>query len=247
MRKQSLMLAVATAIALLAVPAPALAQDLEDVLAKHYEAIGGVDAWEGITSTRMEGTLAIDAMGMAMDGPFKLVQKSPAMSRAEFTIQGMSGVMAYDGEMGWQINPLAGIATATPVGEAERRQMAEQADIAGPLFNWKEKGHAVELLGTEDVAGTTAYKLKLTVATGEESFYYIDTDSYRAIQTVATRDIQGAPTQITTHFEDYKEVGGLVMPHTIEVTNPMFSQTITFTSIEVNPTIDDAVFVMPEK
>ena len=39
-----------------------------------------------------------------------------------------------------------------------------QADIDGPLVDWKSKGHKVEYLGTEDMDGTQAHKLKVTAA-----------------------------------------------------------------------------------
>ena len=36
----------------------------------------------------------------------------------------------------------------------ELKAIIEDSDLDGPLVNWREKGHRVEYLGTEDVDGT---------------------------------------------------------------------------------------------
>jgi hypothetical protein len=42
----------------------------------------------------------------------------------------------------------------------DTKSLMEDADIDGPLVDWKAKGSTVEYLGTEDVDGTQAHKLK---------------------------------------------------------------------------------------
>ncbi len=51
-----------------------------------------------------------------------------------------------------------------------------------------------------------------------------------------------------TSFGDYKEVGGLMLPHVIAsgVKGGPQRQTITIEKIELNPEIDDSRFAMPE-
>ena len=106
---------------------PVVGQSLDDVLAKHYEAIGGLEAWTGLESMEMSGTISL-AGGMAQ-GPFQVHQKRPSMTRIEITIQGMNIIQAYDGKMAWQIMPMTGstepaeadpgIPTAERVGATE--------------------------------------------------------------------------------------------------------------------------------
>ena len=83
LRNPRLAAALAAIVAALAamVAAPVKAQSVEDILAQHYEAVGGVDGWTGLTTMKASGTLNV--MGGMMTGPFTIVQKRPAMARAQ--------------------------------------------------------------------------------------------------------------------------------------------------------------------
>jgi len=222
--------------------APVTAQSVEDVLARYDAAVGGVDAWTGLSTMKAKGT--INVMGGMMAGPFTIVQKRPAMARVDITVQGMTIVQAFDGETAWQVVPFTG-STAPQVADAETAsQIIEQADLDGPLIGWKEAGHQVELAGMETIDGVEATKLKLTLNTGEVTYYYLDAD-FLPIKIVAVRGVQGVESELTTTLGDYKEVGGLMFPFKIEVDTPLGVQALNFDTIEVNVDVDDAVFSMP--
>jgi len=72
----------------------------------------------------------------------------------EFTLQGMTGIQAYDGTKGWMVMPFMGKTEPEAMTGDDLKQMQDQADmVEGPLLNWKEKGHQVELIGKETVEG----------------------------------------------------------------------------------------------
>ena len=50
---------------------------------------------------------------------------------------------------------------------------------------------------------------------------------------------------VETILGDYREVNGMMIPHSIQVIQDMGSQTLTIEQIEHNIEIDDAQFVMP--
>ena len=79
--------------------------------------------------------------------------------REEFTFGGMTGVTAFDGKSGWKIEPWAGKKDAETLGEDEMKGIIEDAEFDDPLFNYKERGNTVELVGTDQVEGTDVYKL----------------------------------------------------------------------------------------
>ncbi len=128
------------------------------------------------------------------------------------------------------------------------KDIIEQADlIEGPLFDWKEKGHTVELLGEDTIEGTPAWKLKLTRKTGDVSTIWLDKDAYVEIKSEGKSKRGDQEIEVETSFGDYKEVGGLMFAHSI-LSKPKGAPqgaSITVESIELNPTIDDAVFTMP--
>jgi hypothetical protein len=59
--------------------------------------------------------------------------------------------------------------------------------------------------------------------------------------------VRGTEIELETRFGDYREVGGLLWPHTIEVgpKGRPEKQLVTFEKIEVDPEIADARFRMP--
>jgi hypothetical protein len=87
------------------VAVPASAQTLDEVLAKNLKAKGGLDKIKAVQTIRATGTMTV---GPGMEAPFVLEEKRPNMMRLEFTLQGMTGVQAYDGKVGWQLMPFQG-------------------------------------------------------------------------------------------------------------------------------------------
>lgn len=211
----------ALAAILLVCAVPAVAEEtpatekttLEKVLDKHYEAIGGLEAWAGVSTARLAGTMR---MPHGMEAPFTLVFQRPGRSRLEFTLQGMTGIQAVDGQSAWQIMPFMGKTEPERMPAEQAKLMIEQADFDGPLVNWKEDGNKLEYVGTEDVQGTEAHKIKVTLATGDVRFYSLDAEHFLPIRSTGKATLQGQEVSFETSYGDYKEVGGLVMPFWVE-------------------------------
>jgi outer membrane lipoprotein-sorting protein len=185
-----------------------------------------------------------------LQAPFSIMTKRPAKVRIEFSLQGMTGIQAFDGETAWMIMPFMGSSDPQMMPPDMAKQVTEEADIDGPLIGWKEDGHQVELVGKEDVEGTEAYKIKVTRESGEVTHIYLDAEYYLPIKFAATRNMQGQDVMVETSLSDYKKVGDLMFAHSIAAQAegaPMGGQTITIDKVEVNPELQDALFTMPEK
>jgi len=159
----------------------------------------------------------------------------------------MTGITAYDGRTGWKIEPWQGKKDPEALSEEELRDITEESDFDGPLINYQQKGNKVELVGTEQVEGTDAFKLRVTLANGDVRTYYMDTDYYVPIRIVTKRMIRGAEQETETSLGDYKQVAGVYLPYSFE-TGQRGSQDrakITYQKIEANVSIDDRRFVQP--
>jgi len=228
------------------VAAPASAQTLDEILAKNVQAKGGADKLKAVQTMRMTGTMTI---GPGMEAPFVLEQKRPNKLRMEFTLQGMTGVQAYDGKSGWQLMPFSGRKEAEPLPEDAVKQVEEQADFDGALIDYKAKGHTVELVGKEKVEGSDAYKLKLTMKNGDVRYIYLDADQFLEIRTEGKTKIRGTDVEGEGTIGDYKEVGGLMIPHAMESGQKGAAQKMKMTiqKVELNIPLDDSRFTMPKK
>jgi outer membrane lipoprotein-sorting protein len=231
-------------VALLALPAVAEDLTLDQVLANHYEALGGLDAIKGMDTATFVGRMA---MGPGAEAPFKMFFKRPMMARMEFTMQGMTGIQAYDGETAWMIMPFMGKSDPEVMAEDQAKNMQEQADIDGPLVDWQDKGHKVELIGLEDVDGTEAYKIRVDLANGDVRYHYLDSEYFITIKQEGKTTMQGNEVEFEAILSDYKEVGGLMFPHSVE-SKPKGApagQVITIDEIEVGIEVSDDLFAMP--
>jgi outer membrane lipoprotein-sorting protein len=220
------------------------AQTADDIINKHLQARGGKDKIKAVQAERMTGKMV---MGQGMEAPVVMELARPNKLRMEFTIQGMTGVQAYDGKAGWSVMPFMGKTDPEAMSADEIKQTENQADIDGPLMDYKEKGHQVELVGKEDVEGTPAYKLKVTKKNGDIVNIYIDADQYMQIKESGKVTIRGQEIESETTFGDFKPVDGVIYPFSIEskAKGAPGGMTLTISKIEVNPTLDASRFTMP--
>jgi len=234
------------ALAVLMGAGVASAQDLtlDQVLARHYEAIGGLEAWQNVQSMRAVGRIALMP---GTEAPFEMVVMRPHKMRMEFTFQGMTGVQAYDGTTAWMIMPFMGKTEPEPMPADMAKDVIEQSDLDGPLIGYKEDGNQIELAGLVDVEGTKAYQLKVTLENGDVQNYFLDAEYFVPIKIEGSRTVQGNLVEFETVISDYKDVGGLMIAHSIE-SKPKGApagQAITLDTVEINPTVDESIFTMP--
>ncbi len=233
------------ALALLLIAAGAAAQTVDEIIAKNIETRGGLEALQAVHSVRLTGKMSM----MGNQSPITVEWKRPGKLRTEFEMQGMTGTMAYDGENGWSIMPFTGDTKPQPMAEDQLKMVKQQSDmIEGDLVGYKEKGHTVELVGTEEMEGTEAYKLKITRADGDVVYTYLDTEYYLEFKQEAKRTVMGTEANFVTTIGDYKEVGDILLAHSFESVAPDmgFGQSFTIEEVELNAEIDDSRFVMPE-
>ncbi|MGD9252835.1 MAG: hypothetical protein PVG92_02750 [Holophagae bacterium] len=244
-RKILLSLVVVTALAAV----HASAQTADEIIQQNLEAKGGEEAWLAVKSAKITGTMRMGggAAG-AVEAPVVLEFKRPEKVRLEFTMQGMTAIQAYDGEVGWSVMPFMGKTEPEEMAEDQLKDIKQMAELEGPLVDYKEKGHTVEYLGIEEVDGTPAYKLRVNQANGDVVDIFIDEEYFIEFKQEATREVQGNEVKISTVYGDYKEVGGLLFAHSMEMSfgGGPAQQVITLETIELDIDIADERFSMPE-
>ena len=224
--------------------AHAPAQTADEIVARFIKTVGGMERIEAVKSLRRTGRYNA---GGGFEAGLVEENKRPNLVRQEFHLQGMTGVTAYDGRTGWKIEPWNGKKDAEPLGEEEMKGIVEDSDLDGPLVNYRQKGVRVEYVGTDEVEGTDAYKLKVTLANGDVRFYYMDTDYFVPIKVDTKRMVRGAEREYETILGDYKEVAGWYLPFSIEsgVKGSPFRSKITYEKIEANVPLEDVRFRAP--
>lgn len=215
---------------------------LEEILAKNLEARGGKAKLEAIKTYTVDGTMT---MAQGMDLSFTQAMKRPMKYRMDMSFQGMSVVTAFDGTTAWSKNPMAGN-KPEKAPESEVKRMAEQADLDGVLINSKEKGYKLELVGTEDIDGSTAYKIKVTDKDNEVSHMFIDATTWLEIMWSKNISMMGQEADVEIMMSNYQDVGGVQMPMLMEIRSE--GQTVmsmTYSNPKVNVPLSDDRFAFP--
>lgn len=224
--------------------AAAWAQTADEIIEKHLQAMGGKEKLKAVQSERITGKMML---GQGMEAPFTMEMARPNKMRMEFTIQGMTGIQAFDGKTGWAVMPFMGKTEPEAMPDEDVKRMEDQADIDGLLLDYKEKGRQVEYVGKEDLEGTPVHKLKVTQKNGDVVFVYIDAEQFLQLKQAGKTKIRGQEVESETTFGDFKTVEGLVFPHSIEqkAQGMPGGMVMTISKIEVNPSVADSQFTMP--
>lgn len=214
------------------------AQTATDIINKHIDAIGGSDNWKKVTTLHMEASLS----AQGMDIPIVINQIHNKAAKQEFTVMGSTGYSIVTSEGAWAFNPMAGQSKAEPLPEDQAAAAKGQLDIQGDFVDYKEKGKVLELQGSEDVDGTPCFKIKVTDKAGKVVVIYIDSKTYYKVRQSSTANVNGQDMEVVVSYSNFQKIAnaGIVMPFSIE--NTGMPAPLTFSKIEVNGKIDEAIF-----
>ncbi len=247
--RTTLAVVVAAAAATLVPIRSAHALSVDEVVARAIAAQGGADKLRAIKTLRLTGTMHIGGEGFSLDAQIGSLYQQGGRVRSEFTLQGLTAVNALEGTEAWRFQPFEGRREAEHVAGDEAALMTEDAEFEGPLLDWQKKGYKVEYLGTEDVDGTEAHKLRVTRKNGNINWIYLDPDTFVVIRTVQQARVRGAERVAETDYGAYERVAGVWMAFSYE-TGPKGgpkNARITIERAEVNVAVDAAAFRFPQK
>jgi outer membrane lipoprotein-sorting protein len=221
-----------------------VAQTADELVAKNIAARGGLEKIRAVQSMRLTGTMSIGDEKM----PAILELKRPDKMRWEFTVDGQVQVEGYDGKAGWTQMTAGGRTEVEPMSADEQKDVALQADMDGPFVDYRAKGIEIELVGKDKVDGRDAWKLEVTLKSGEKREVYLDAGNFLQVKTVMRREVDGHEIEVTSMIGEYKEIGSLLLPHSFEASaaGAPGRQVLHFERIELNVPLDDGRFEMPK-
>src|SRR5699024_8603666 len=146
---------------------------------------------------------------LIIGGQFELAvtqyQKAPDLQRSEASLQGLTAVQAWDGKEAWQISPFQGRKDPEKMTADDAKVLSDDAPIERALIGARDRGAKIDYLGTEDVNGTAAHKLKVSLKNGDVEYVYLDPDHFLEIRTIAQRSVRGTQIESVTDFGDYEQ------------------------------------------
>ena len=119
----------------------ATAQTANEIVAKYIKTIGGMEKLQAVKTIRQTAKFT---GGGGFEAVLITENKRPNKTREEFSLQGMTGVSAYDGKNGWKIEPWQGKKDAESLSEEELKAVIDGADFDDSLINYQARGNKVE-------------------------------------------------------------------------------------------------------
>jgi hypothetical protein len=226
--------------------APAGAQSVDELVARHVEARGGYEKLKAIQTLKITRTVATPFSNVKVI----LYKKRPNLYRAE---QGPTDGNAPLVPRG--INPTA--AWDTVRGKIEMRPDAAAAeardlegDFDGMLVDWKAKGHTVTYEGREKLPGADTHKLKVKARSGAERTIYLDANTYLERRQTGVLNLPGGRQfNVVLDFSNYKDVNGVKFAFDINEDRtgkePSLSYVTYTEKIEANLPMEDSLFAPP--
>ncbi len=181
--------------------------------------------------------------------PFLLEMKRPGSSRLELEFNGKTSVQAYDGKAGWKLRPFLNRDDWEPFTPDELKASAGKWELDGPLLDYSARGTKVDLEGVEAVEGHDAYRLKLTLKSGDVQHVWIDAKTFLDVKVEGTpHRMDGKMRKVYIAQHDFRNVQGLMVPFELVTTVEGYpdQHKMSIDQILLNPVLGDELFTKPK-
>lgn len=223
------------------------AQTVDEILAKHQEAMGGLDKWNKVKTLVQNTKFTIQGMEIQSKSSI-LVGKA---FRSEIEVMGNKMVQVVEGESGWWIRPqmMGGSGEPEDMPKEMIKVSKNQEAIGSLLLTAKAEGSKIDLVNKEKMDGADVYVIQITKKDGDVGTVYLSASTYLVLKFAAKVNLGGQAVDTELKFSNYKAVDGLYFPFSVETANPMGGGTmqVDTTSIEINPKLEASIFVKPAK
>ena len=217
------------------------AETVDEVLDLHIAARGGTEAWSAIETLTIRGQYT----SFSKVAPFVWYHGGDQKTLFESHMNGNEFRMAYDGEDywgdGWPFDP----GWPSRLNPSDIVAFRQEVDQPSALFHARDRGWDVSLLGPSEFDGMPAIAVELVRPDGEKETWYLDSESYLEIGRESLGADFGRPLDQRYVYDDFREVGGVQIPHYVEGQWYTRHRVLEVESVEVNAELAEQLFVLP--
>ena len=210
---------------------------LDEVLSR-YESSRGASAAD-VQTVSATGTVVM----LGFEVPMKAAFARPGSFRIDIDMQGLTMVLAYDGETAWNVSPMQGVIEPAPLP-------AEMVGAVGILSDFLWGGLAssgeASLAGIEKVERDETYRLDVVTAEGEARALYLGGEDFLERRIVFDGAFLQSAGEIDVTIGDYMDASGLKVPGKIRIAvEGVVAVELRIQEAEAGADIDPASFTMP--
>jgi hypothetical protein len=228
----------------------AQAQTAEDIIEKSIAALGGRAALGKIKTSVMTGTITLTTPAGDIPGTIEIYNAAPNKLRtvikadlSQFGAGPLTVDQRFDGTSGYVLDTLQGNRDITG------NQLDNMRNSAFPhlFLAYKGMGQTVKLAAKEKIGDRDAYVLIFEPTAGSIVKQYVDAESLLPVRAMVTVNVPqlGQDVEQTAEPSDFRDVGGMKVPHKLRVSSSVQGFTVEFAKVEVNIPIDEKMFSKP--
>lgn len=212
----------------------------ESILDRALEVTGGADAYAAVKTYKISGTFEIPAQKIVAQ--LTIVAREGHQFAMDIVIPGLGTERSgADGTTVWASSAMTG---SRILAGPERERSIRDADLLRDL-NWKDYYKSATTTGLEDLAGKPTFVVAMVDTSGVAETRYYDKESGFLVRQTGVLKTQMGEMKTDSHFSNYKELGGLIMPLSVRMEVMGTEQLLTISAAEVNPAVSDDAFALP--
>ncbi|MEK6285164.1 MAG: hypothetical protein AABO57_05435 [Acidobacteriota bacterium] len=213
---------------------------VDQILDKYVQALGGKATIEKFTSSASKGSFEIPTFGAS--GTAEIWEKAPNKTALRLDIPGFGIVQeGFNGTVAWSQDPQSGFREKTG---AELATTKLDADFYKPI-RLKQLYPKITVKGKDKIGDKDVYVLEAAPAEGSPETWYFDAASGLLSRMDIERESPQGKMAVQVFTEDYKDVDGMKVPHTVRQVTPAFTIIIKVDEVKHNVPIDESKFNKP--
>ncbi len=212
---------------------------LDVLLERHVEALGGRQAIEAIHS--MVSTGEVEMISTGMKGTIRSVTLLPCLSYTEARLGLFTVTQGFDGERIWMVGPNGMLQINRD--EDSRKNQITTCLLENFGYISQIEDFTLEYSETAIVDSSEHHVLSLIPDEGYPCRIFIDSSSYL----ITMLEIESMTGMVEHRFYDYRDTGGVLMPFRTVTTQKTIGQSVEIKTltVEINGEIDPAIFLPP--
>lgn len=209
---------------------------VNELLQRYTQALGGVEKLRAVESIVKTSTITLSAAGQQFDGTSVVKQKAPNKQYQALSLPIVQQEQWVNGTAAWMKQ---GSQPPQPMPDNIAASVRDRATMFY-VTKLPDLGYHCSIVGKRN-----GMIILRAVKNGKETRFYFDENTYLLRRTDQQEGDQETGITMSEYYDDYRAVGGIMLPHKERLESPMFSITSTST-YQLNVPLEDSQFEPPK-
>jgi outer membrane lipoprotein-sorting protein len=210
--------------------------ELEELLARHYEARGGLERLLALDDLAAAGRMIVADQHI----PFLLFRKRPNYYRLDIATTQGSRITACDGQIAWQLDPAVEGSKPEVLSGGREAELLRQSPFDEILVRYKDTGERLFFSGKENLDSTEAYRIEIDIPNSNRNTVFLDAETLLETKRLVWAGPEGTPPVEISY--EYTEVDGLPVPKRQTIKTATTTIEYVFDDYELNQPFDPRIF-----